>query len=824
MNKFSERVENLIKNMSVTEKALLCSGRKFWFTRGIKKYGIEPYMVTDGPHGLRKQGDSADNLGINDSKNATCFPTAVVMASTWNKELIHGLGEKLAEEALEENVGVVLGPGANIKRDPLCGRNFEYYSEDPYLSGKCAASFINGIQSKGIGTSLKHYAVNNQETDRLRIDAVVDERALREIYLNSFETAVREAQPYTVMCAYNKVNGTYASENKFLLTDVLRGDWDFNGYVMTDWGAINNRVEGLKAGLDLEMPGGSGESVYDIINAVEDGTLDIEILNTAVRRLLNINFKIIEAKKENYKYDRDGHHEFARKVAVEGAVLLKNEGSILPLDKKEKILLIGAFAKNPRYQGSGSSLIRPNKLTSLIDAFDSEGIKYDYAEGFSHVSDEVDTVRENAALKAAQDFNGVIVVAAGLTMFYESEGFDRKHMRLPDNQISLINKLAAMGKKTVVLLYGGSPVEMPWLGGVKGLINMYLPGEACGEASTDVLFGKVNPSGKLAETFPVSYEDCASSVCFPEGPETVEYRESIYVGYRYFDKAHKKVMFPFGYGLSYTEFAYSDLKVLSNGVDDGNAVKVSFKVKNTGKVSGKEICQIYVSKNESKIFRPVRELKGFEKISLEPGEEKTVTVELTPRSFTYYNVKIGDFTIEPGEYFIEVGASSRDIKLSSSIIIDAAEEDIPYDAEVNAAYDNFEKTVTDEVFKKLLGRPLPSKEHNTDKAYWDITPRENRNGWFGKLFHSLLIKGASYAFRGKDENSVVNRNFMKEMLVSNTLRAIATTNGGVMGKKSMEGLIIAFNGKFFKGMRIFFKAMKANKKMDKMLKEIEEQS
>ncbi len=537
-----DKIDKILSEMTVAEKALLTSGRKFWFARGIKKYGLKPFMMTDGPHGLRKQSQTAESANINDSVKATCFPPACLTAATWDPELIEGIGRRIGEEMKEERVGIVLGPGANIKRSPLCGRNFEYFSEDPLLSGKSAAAFIKGVQSAGKGACVKHYAVNNQETDRLRVDAVVDERALREIYLKSFELAIKEGSPRAVMCSYNKINGEYVSESKRMLTDILRKEFGFNGLVMSDWGAANDRVKGLKAGLDLEMPGGSGETVKEIVEAVAEGRLELDTLNAAARRMIEENFYVQENEDENYTYDREEHHAFARKVAGEGAVLLKNDGKILPLSKEQPVVVIGSLFKTPRYQGNGSSLIRPNKLVSGYEAFEKAGINFKYAEGYSSVSDAVDEAAADEAINLAATSEGKIIVFAGLTMFYESEGVDRKHMSLPTNQNVLIDRLIGLHKDLIVVLSLGSPVEMPWINGVNAILNMYLSGEAAGEAAADVLFGDVNPSGRLPETFPAGLKDNPSYKYFPEGPSTVEYRESVFVGYRYYEAAKK---FPF---------------------------------------------------------------------------------------------------------------------------------------------------------------------------------------------------------------------------------------------------------------------------------------
>ena len=815
------RIETLLSQMSVTEKALLCTGKKFWFTRGIKKYGIEPYMVSDGPHGLLNQSADADHLGVNASKKATCFPPACTMASSWDPALIEGIGKRIGEEAKEEQLGIVLGPGANIKRSPLCGRNFEYFSEDPYLTGKCAEAMINGIQSQGIGTSLKHFAANNQEDNRLRINAVVDERALREIYLSGFEHAVKAAKPWTLMCAYNRLNGEYASENKWLLNDVLREEWGFEGYVMTDWGAINDRVKALESGLDLEMPGDVADNTYAIIRAVEEGRLSTEVLDRTVRRLLEANFRAAENKKTEYKYDRHEHHAYARKAATEGAVLLKNEGA-LPLAESDPVIAIGALFRNPRYQGSGSSMINPHSVVSPEAALRAAGTHYVYAEGFSAVLDDPDEGAIAEAVELAKKTDGKIVVFAGLTMFYESEGFDRKHMRLPTNQNILIEKLIGLGKPVIVVLYGGSPVELPWADKVDGIINMYLPGEAVGEATYDLLFGKVNPSGKLAESYPYALEDNSSAKHFPEGPRKVEYRESIYVGYRYYDTAEVPVRYPFGYGLSYTEFEYSDLRIEKTEIEAGETLRVACTVKNIGSRAGKEIVQLYVGRISDGVFRAEKELKGFVKVDLMPGESKQAEFTLDRRSFAYYNVKLSDWAIEAGQYRISVGASSRDIRLGAEITIHAPEVPAPYDKDAVAEYYHPTTDISEASFVALYGKPMPEAQFDNSVFNYDTTVAELKSRFLGKMFGKLLCFGVKFAVKATDDASRVMQNFVREMLVSNPMRAIGVTAGGAMNLGMLDGMLMMFNGKFFKGLGVLLKSLRFKMKFEKQLAAIED--
>lgn len=821
----AERIEKLIAEMSVEEKALLTSGEKFWFVRGIKKRGIQKYMVSDGPHGLRKQSETADNLGINESVKATCFPTAVTVASSWNRDLLSGMGKNIGEEAKEERLGIVLGPGINIKRSPLCGRNFEYFSEDPYLTGQCAKQYINGIQNEGIGTSLKHFAVNNQEGDRMRVSAVVDERALREIYLSAFETAVKEAQPYTLMCSYNRINGTYASQNKKILTDILRDEWGFHGYVMTDWGAIDDRIESLKAGLDLEMPGGVAKTVKNIVEAVESGKLDIEVLNTTVRRLLNIQFRIEENRAEGFKYDKEAHHKFARKAATEGAVLMKNDNGILPLDEeKVPLTIIGSLFRHPRYQGSGSSQINPHKVISPAVALEERGVDYRYAKGYSHIDDKPDKAMIKEAVELVRNANGPVLVFLGLTMFYESEGYDRTHMRIPTNQLALMEELTKLDKDLVVVLYGGSPVEMPWANGVKSILNMYLPGQAGGEAVWDLIFGDVNPSGKLAETYPNALEENPSAKHFPEGPKTVEYRESIYVGYRYYDKAGKDVAYPFGHGLSYTEFQYSDLRTDREFRENGETVTVTCTVENVGEREGKEVVQLYVGLPNAKVFRPVRELKGFEKVFLKPGERKEVSFTLDDRSFAYYNVAISDWAIESGNYEISVGASSRDLRLTGTLQVNAPEVPLPYDVEKAAEYYRPGLEISDEAFTALYGQELPSKEFSIKPVGWDNNVTEAAKvNWFGKVMKFGMKLGGKFSVRGKDENAQMMREFMSFTMLNTPFRSMATTNGGILSMDAMKGMLKMMNHKFFSGVGQLLRGLSENGKYAKHLKKLQEE-
>ncbi|MDY0380065.1 MAG: glycoside hydrolase family 3 C-terminal domain-containing protein, partial [Defluviitoga tunisiensis] len=661
-------IKSLIAQMTLEEKASLCSGLDNWHTKPIERLGIPSIRMSDGPHGLRKEVPNQQT-----SVPSTCFPTAVTTASSWDRELIKQMGQALAQECQAEEVDIILGPAINIKRSPLCGRNFEYFSEDPYLSSQLATAYIQAVQSMGVGTSLKHYAANNQEYRRFTIDETIDERTLREIYLSNFEGAVKEGKPWTVMCSYNRVNGILASENKYLLTDILKEEWGFEGFVVSDWGAVDERVEGIKAGLDLEMPSSYGIGDQKIIEAVKIGKLDEKELDQTVERLLKIIFKAVDNRKRGTTYDKQAHHKLARKIAGESMVLLKNQDNILPLKKEGTIAIIGAFAKKPRYQGGGSSHVNPTKLDNALEEIEKlvQGkAKIIYEEGYNLDNDEMNQELIDKAKETAKKSN-VAIIFAGLPDRYESEGYDRKHMKMPENHNKLIEEISKVQPNTIVVLSNGAPVEIPWIDKVKGLLESYLGGQAGGGAVADILFGEVNPSGKLAETFPKKLSHNPSYLNFPGEGNKVEYREGVFVGYRYYDKKEIEPLFPFGYGLSYTTFEYTDISVDKKEITDKETIEVKVKVKNTGKVKGKEIVQLYVRDVESKVNRPEKELKGFEKIELAPGEEKTVTFKLDKRSFAYYNTEIRDWYVESGEFEILVGKSSKEIELKETVKVNS---------------------------------------------------------------------------------------------------------------------------------------------------------
>lgn len=664
-------VKAILSQLTLEEKASLCSGADFWHLKGVERLGIPSVMVCDGPHGLRKQDDKADHLGINDSIKAVCYPAASALAASFDRALLNEVGEALGQACQAENVAVLLGPGANIKRSPLCGRNFEYFSEDPYLSSEMAAAHIQGVQSRNVGTSLKHYLANNQETRRMTGDSVIDERTLYEIYAASFEGAVKNGKPKTVMCAYNRINGEYASENKAMMTGLLRDKWGFEGLVVTDWGAGKDRVKGVEAGIDLEMPGVGGGSDAALVKAVQDGALDIAVLDQTVERVLNLINDYTTHKESGQVFDREKGHAHAGAVAQECAVLLKNERAVLPLQKHAKVAFIGEFAASPRFQGNGSSHINAQYITSALDAAKGN-LNITCAQGYRAKDSSGDAALVEDAVLAAKNAD-IAVIFAGLPGTYESEGFDRKHMDMPPNQTELIEAIVKVQPNTVVVLHNGSPVTMPWIDKVPAVLEMYLGGDNVGAATLALLYGDANPSGKLAESFPLKLSDTPCSLWYPGNGNTAEYREGIYVGYRYYDKKEIDVLFPFGHGLSYTSFEYSGLKLGAEKIADTKPLSVAVTVRNAGKVFGKEVVQLYVRDLQSSIDRPVRELKGFSKVALAPGESKEVSFILDQRSFAYYETLIHAFHVESGEFAIEVGASSRDIRLSAIVTVESAQ-------------------------------------------------------------------------------------------------------------------------------------------------------
>lgn len=784
-------LDEVVLGLTLDEKIALVSGKDFWHTVNIddSPVKIPSVMVSDGPHGLRKQKTTADNLGINDSIVATCFPSAAGLASSFDTELMEQVGKTLGEECQAEEVSTLLGPAINIKRSPLCGRNFEYFSEDPYLAGKMSASYIKGVQSKNTGVSLKHFAVNNQEKRRYTVSAEVDERTLREIYLTGFEIAVKEAQPWTVMCSYNRVNGEQVSESKKLLNDILRDEWGFKGLVVSDWGAVNDRVKGLKNGLDLEMPGTYGMSAKKIKAAIEDGTLDEKDLDKAVRRIVNLVFKWTQNKLE-CEYDREEHHRRAKETALKTMVLLKNENNILPLDKKKKIAYIGEYAKTPRYQGGGSSHINTYKVS---DAY-TETLKHcdiSFASGFGVDDREIDYALVENAVRVAAD-SDIAVIFAGLPEYIESEGFDRKDMSLPVCQNYLIEKVAEVQKNIVVVLHNGAPVEMPWIDKVSGVLEAYLAGEAVGEAETEILFGIANPSGKLAETFPLKLTDTPCYNNFPGTFNTVEHREGIYVGYRYYETAKKEVLFPFGHGLSYTKFEYSDLKINKTAVtQETDNIAVSLTVKNIGGVDGEEAVQIYVSPCDKKIFRSDIEFKGFAKVALKAGESKNVTVHLDKRAFAYYNIDEKDFVCDDGKYIIMSGASVADIRLDTEIELSGfGVHSNPYSEDVDALYNSADvQTLGRNDFEKLLGRKLDVKKPQKPFT-WENCFEDALGTKYVDVFRAVFN-----VICNKMESKISSSEMIYTGAFDTPIRTLAALSNGIVNEGLGDALVDLMNEK-----------------------------
>jgi beta-glucosidase len=701
-------IKSLISQMTLEEKATICTGLGPWQTVDIERLKIPRITMSDGPHGVRRVKNIED-FGLAESIPATCYPPAVALASTWNRELIQQVGEHLGKECLSLDVDILLGPGVNIKRTPLCGRNFEYYSEDPYLAGELASAFVRGVQSKGVGTSLKHFTANNQEHERFIISAEIDERTLREIYLPAFERVVKETQPYTVMCAYNKINGVYASEHHDILTKILKSEWGFNGFVVSDWGAIHNRIAAIKSGLELQMPGPNNVDVKKVINAVKRNELDETILDQSVERILRIVFKAKETKKGEREFDSEEHHRFAQAVASEGIILLKNENNLLPIKNVSSIAVIGRMAKEPRFQGGGSSLINPTKVDIPIEEIKKlagEETRLEYADGYDKEGTDKNLITE--ACEIAKDVE-VVIIFSGLPFEYESEGYDRKSIEMPEGHVELIKAVSKINSKTIVVLNNGSVISMyRWIEDVPAVVEAYLLGQAGGGAIAKVLFGRVNPSGKLTETFPIKLNHNPSHLNYPGEAGKVCYGEGLYVGYRYYDKKMIEPLFPFGFGLTYTTFSYSNLSVSSESFKDIEGITVSVDITNTGPISGKEIVQLYISQRNPKVDRPYKELKGFNKVELNPNETKTVTFELDSRAFGYYSVIHKTWVWDSGEFDILIGASSKDIRLRTSTKLLSTQE-LPSELNMNSTVrdwfnDPQGKVIMDEIIAQRVNQ------------------------------------------------------------------------------------------------------------------------
>lgn len=779
-------ISKVVSAMTLEEKCACITGADYWVLGGVESQAVEPIMVSDGPHGLRKQSGAADNMGLSQSDPATCFPTASAVACTFNTELVQTMGEALGDEARDQGVAVLLGPGVNMKRSPLCGRNFEYFSEDPHLAGELAASYIQGVQSRGVGTSLKHYACNNQETNRLIVDSVVDERALHEVYLEPFRIAIEQAQPWTVMTAYNLLNGIYCSENEWLMTHVARGEWGFEGAFVTDWGAQNSNQDSLPAGLDLVMPGPRPDYRVDIAAAVKAGTLSMAQLDEAVSRVLELHRLHEEARDIALKRDEEARLDVARMVAEESAVLLENDG-ILPLSSKTGVAVIGAFARQPRYQGAGSSKINPVMLDCAYDELLAEGISFTYAAGYDvQTGQTTENLLEEARCLAAEA--EVVIVFAGLPDASESEGADRKDMALPDGHNALIEQVCAANGNTAVVLQGGSPVELPWREKPRAILLSYLAGCRGGRATANLLLGKANPSGKLAETWPLQLSDSPCAREYPEKTRLVRYRESIYTGYRFYDSAGIEPAYAFGHGLSYTSFSYSSLQVEHVGED----VVVSCVVRNEGTRAGKETVQVYVAPLDPGVFKAPQQLKAFTKIDLAPGEERAVSFTLPRRAFAHYNPAVQTWDVETGSYELRVSASSRDVRLSSVVEVSGSEKqpDSAPSAYHHVVLDGF----SDEAFSVLYGKPyskmiVPLRPYTINATIGDL-----KTSLLGSIVHYLLRRELKL-FLPKDADQ---RKVVANLVLDTPLRSLAMSG---VDMNLVHGIVDILNYHFIRGFR-----------------------
>lgn len=802
--------QELIDKLTLEEKAALLGGKGEWDSRDIPRLGIPSMIMSDGPHGLRRQAGAGDHLGLNASLPATCFPTAATMANSWDPALGTEVGEALGEEAMAMGVNILLGPGMNIKRSPLCGRNFEYFSEDPYVAGKMAASYVKGIQSKGVYSCIKHFAVNSQEERRMAMNAVVDERTLREIYLAGFEMAIEESKPGSVMTSYNQVNGEYANESIHLLKDILRGEWGYDKFVVSDWGGANDHVTAVKAGSDLEMPAPGLGSARELVDAVKNGILPMEDLDARVDELLDAVLTTTEvAKGHSEEFDIEGHHKLARKAAAQCAILLKNEEGILPLKEGTKVAVVGDFAFIPRYQGAGSSMVNCTRVETIENLIPEEkGLTVTaMCHGYKR-NGEADTALLSEAVKAAEGTD-VVLYFFGLDEMSESEGLDRTHMCIPQVQIDVLRAMAEVNPNIIGVLSAGSSIEMEWENSLKAILHGYLTGQAGAGAMLDILTGRVNPSGKLTETYPMVYRDVSSSPYYPAKERNSEYREALFVGYRFFDTFDKDVRYPFGFGLSYTTFAYSDLKITDRGA--------AFTIKNTGLVDGAEVAQLYVGLPGSKILRAKKELKGFTKVFLKAGESKEIFIPFDKYTFRYWNVKKNGWTVEGGTYAVSVGSSVADIRLAGTVDVAGEKSPAPYDDAKLEAYRKGEiYDIPDEAFAELLGGPIPD-------GSWTSSLNENdaicqlgnaRSGLARFIYKQLEKKKKAADEAGKPDLNVL---FIYNM----PFRAIGKMTGGMVDKKMVEGMVDVVNGHFFGGagklIGGYFANSRENKKYEKLL-------
>lgn len=808
----SQKAREVVALMTLEEKASLCSGKDCWTTKPLSRLGLESIVMMDGPHGLRKQIGEGDNLGIGDSIPSVCFPTASGIACSFDRDLIYEVGKAIGEECLQEGVSIILGPGVNQKRSPLCGRNFEYYSEDPIVSGELAASMINGVQSTGIGTSLKHFAANNQEQRRMTIDAIVDERTLREMYLKSFEIAVKKGKPDTVMCSYNKLNGVYCSENKYLLTKILREEWGFQGAVISDWGAVNDRPFGVQAGLDLEMPGNDGYNDAKVMEAVRQGSLPIEALDQVASRVTELILKGMEAKKENYKYNVEKHHQLAVRAAEESAVLLKNEDNLLPGNVLQKSAVIGSFAKAPRYQGAGSSRLNPIRVDNAWEELLNMGLNPSYAKGYQEDSVirkknqrkrsrviEEELIKE--ACKCAKGMD-IVYIFAGLTEGYESEGFDRTTLSLPSAQNRLIEAVSEINHNVVVILSGGAPMELPWIDQVKAVLLGYLGGEGAGKAIAHLLLGSSVPCGKLAESWPIRLEDVPSYHYFPGGRQTVEHREGIYIGYRYYEKAGIPVQFPFGHGLSYTDYEYTQIKLDRLECEHKEKINLTFRITNQGERKAKETTFVFVSHESTEVFLANKELIEFVKVELLPGETKELTITIDTSSIGYYNTKSKEWYAKDGEYILSVGGASDQCVLKTSFHMTSPKQLQPDLREQAPTYytvalSKNQLEIPQQEYESLYGKkppvsnPIPSRPYTKNNTLEDV-----KHTLVGKIILWYANRVVHKATKESKEQKGMMAATVREM----PFFAMVTSGEGMISETMMYGIIDLLNGHYLRGI------------------------
>ena len=803
--------QDLIDQLTLKEKASLVSGKDFWQTVNIDRLGIPSGFLSDGPHGVRRQAAAADHLGLNASIPATCYPTAATMANSWDPALGEGLGQRLGQEAAVQKVNVLLGPGTNMKRSPLCGRNFEYFSEDPYLAGKMAAGYIRGIQSNGISACVKHFACNDQEEARMTLDSVLDERTFREIYLTAFEIAVKEGQTKSIMSSYNLINGVYANENEHLLVDILRKEWGFDGLVVTDWGGNNDSVASLKCGNQLEMPG-NPDRPEEVLRAIENGELEESVLDDNVDTLLDIILTTMEqgVNKAPETFDIEEHHAYAMKCAEESAVLLRNNG-ILPLNNEKKVAFIGDFLYQPRYQGAGSSIVNPTKLDKTSELLNNSGLNVvGFARGFNRYGKKSRKLH-NEAMDIVRKAD-IVVLYLGLDEVTEAEGLDRENLLLNQNQLDLVDDIKALNKDLVVVLSCGSAIEIPFADKVEAILHCYLNGQAGAQATLNILTGKVNPSGKLTETIPLRLRDVASSDNFPSHDRTIEYREAYGIGYRYFEKADVPVRYPFGFGLSYTRFSYSRLEINEHGV--------SFNITNVGNYDGAEVAQLYIGLNDSKVIRPLKELKGFAKVFIKMNETVKVTIPFDDKTFRYFNTKTNKWEIEEGSYTVYIGSSSGDIRLEASIKQKGTKAEAPYDIDTLPHYrDGKLRDIPDAEFALLLGHDIPDGKlpfykKNRIKVNYNTTMRELRYapGWVGRLT-GKAIPWFTRVLRKFGKREMANTLVMG--VVHQPMRGLSRFSQGGLRMSQLDGLIEVFNGHIFKGLHHYFKEGRKYKKLAK---------